>query len=215
MKIVLISDTHSVHEKIKIPECDLLIHSGDCVMSHNPEHRVYRNATLDFILWFNSQNQAKNRVFIGGNHDFVMQKNDEWIREQLDDGTHYLCEESIEINGLKIFGTPWQPYFYDWAFNTQSDEQMKQCWDKIPKDVDILVTHNPPKNVLDGRGNYGCPILADNIFKEEMYKNLKIHTFGHIHTGRGHESINGIDFYNSTIVDNTYRPVFKPFVLEI
>lgn len=215
MKIVLISDTHSLHSLLDIPECDILIHSGDCVMSHDQYQMVYKNATSEFIEWLNGQTQAKNRLFIGGNHDFILRDNEEWVRDQLNPGTHYLLEESIEIDGLKIFGTPWQPYFYDWAFNTHSDEEMKSCWSKIPEDVDILVTHNPPKYVLDGHGNYGCPFLYDNIFKNKMYKNLKIHTFGHIHKGRGHKRIDEIDFYNSSNVDNKYNIVHDPFVLEI
>jgi hypothetical protein len=34
--------------------------------------------------------------------------------------------------------------FYDWAFLKHRGDAINEIWKKIPKDVDILVTHGPP-----------------------------------------------------------------------
>ncbi|KAG4078701.1 hypothetical protein HA402_015291 [Bradysia odoriphaga] len=56
----------------------------------------------------------------------------------------YLEDESIELFGLKIYGTPWQPEFCNWAFNVPRGEQCLAKWNQIPDGIDILITHTPP-----------------------------------------------------------------------
>jgi len=74
--------------------------------------------------------------------------------------------------------------------------QAIDTWAKIPDDVDILITHTPPLNILDktGKGlNRGCQFLADRI---EQLKKLKFHVFGHIHASQGTKKIDDKVFLN-------------------
>ena len=47
-------------------------------------------------------------------------------------------------DNVRIYGSPWQPEFYNWAFNLpRNGEEMKARWDAIPDNTDILITHGP------------------------------------------------------------------------
>ena len=61
----------------------------------------------------------------------------------------YLQDERLEVMGLKVYGSPWQPRFSDSAFNLSRGAELRAVWDKIPSDTDILVTHSPPLGVMD------------------------------------------------------------------
>ena len=92
--------------------------------------------------------------------------------------------------GLKIFGSPYIVPCGSWAFGLQ-DEDRKAKWDSIPGDTEILVTHNPPRNILDGfpslppddERRFGCPLLVDTVKRVKP----KLHVFGHVHEGYGVE----------------------------
>jgi hypothetical protein len=56
----------------------------------------------------------------------------------------YLENEFTIVHGYKIYGSPLTPEFCGWAFMYQTDEEAKKNWEKVPDDVDILVTHGPP-----------------------------------------------------------------------
>jgi hypothetical protein len=56
----------------------------------------------------------------------------------------YLNDSGVEIDGLKFWGSPVQPYFHNWAFNRIGDDICKH-WELIPLDTDILITHGPVK----------------------------------------------------------------------
>ena len=62
---------------------------------------------------------------------------------------HYLEDElcAAEPFGLRIYGSPWQPEFCDWAFNESRGEPLRRRWAQIPSDIDILMTHGPPAGV--------------------------------------------------------------------
>ena len=149
MKIVAISDTHSKHysllDKDLITddlENTILIHAGDI------STRGYRSQTIDFLNWFSKQ-PHKYKVFIAGNHDFDFEDNADTINEIIPEGVIYLNDSLVEIEGIKIWGSPITPYFYNWAFNRFRGDNIKTYWDKIPNDIDILITHGPPYMILD------------------------------------------------------------------
>jgi len=104
MKIISISDTHQQHSKLTIPECDILIHCGD-YSNHGTEMDFHQ-----FVGWFSNLDQARNKIFIAGNHDFQIQKNQS-LRNQIPNGVIYLQDNDVTINGIKIYGTPWTPFF--------------------------------------------------------------------------------------------------------
>jgi len=50
----------------------------------------------------------------------------------------------VEIEGIRIYGSPWTLSYHDWVFQLDGGEEIKRMWDLIPTGVDVLVTHNPP-----------------------------------------------------------------------
>ena len=97
-----------------------------------------------------------------------------------------LYDEAIILDcGLKIYGSPYTPEFYEWAFSLKNQEEKIECWSKIPNDTNILVTHGPPLGILDQNAD-GIP-CGDDILLKEVQERVKpkLHLFGHIHEGYG------------------------------
>lgn len=215
IKIVAISDTHSHHNEIEIPECDLLIHSGDFVFSHDRAQMYEKDATQDFCAWFRSQDQAKRKIAVAGNHDFICQENEAEVRDMFGPDVDYLVDEGVEVEGWEIWGTPWQPNFHNWAFNVENDHHMWSKLNRIPKDTDILVTHHPPYGILDKSSwghTCGCPLTLRHLKKT---LDVKLHIFGHIHPGYGMVQKDGIVFCNATIVNEKYTVTNLPQIINI
>jgi Icc-related predicted phosphoesterase len=181
MKIFAISDTHGRHEQVQIPEgTDMLIHAGDFSNIKSPSFN--HNEVINFLMWLQQQ-PVKYKVIIAGNHDTSIESRLITKKDFKDKGIIYLEHESIEIEGIKIFGSPYTPEFHNWAFN-RTRNKLGQIWESIPDDTDILITHGPPKGILDSaqRDNnnhehVGCSALLKRILKVEP----KLHIMGHIH----------------------------------
>jgi len=202
-----ISDTHSFHELLSVPEVDLVIHSGDFTNYHS----VIKNEqeALNFLHWYGSLN-IKYKLLIAGNHDSYAFSLSRIFKEQCNKyNIIYLENESVEIEGVKIFGSPITPTFGDWYFQ-KNRNKLERFWNIIPKDSDIVVTHGPPKTILDLSYNrFGSlefcgdrPLL--NRLKEI---NPKLSLFGHIHNcsdivNAGTRTIPGLDtiFSNGSIM---------------
>jgi Icc-related predicted phosphoesterase len=216
MKIVCISDTHNKHhhftEKINaIEDIDIIIHAGDV------SSRGYRWEIEDFLKWFSKLN-ARYRVFTGGNHDFFMEDSPKQMEEMLLSYSEvtYLEESEVVIDGIKIFGSPTTPFFHNWAFNVHRGQPIREYWLKIPLDTDVLITHGPPKGILDyvareGKG-VGCADLLDVI---QSQLNLKLFVCGHIHQSSGMKVIGETTFVNASVLSEQYEPVNDPIVLHI
>lgn len=206
MKLVLISDTHTNHN-FRIPEGDVLIHAGD-VSSRGTKTEVDR-----FIQWFQSQ-PHKYKIFIAGNHDFYFEyavKNN--LKTEFEN-LIYLNDSGCEIDGLKFWGSPIQPEFFDWAFNRKRGAAIKKHWDLIPADTDVLITHGPPHKILDlsTRGDYcGCEELKKKVLEIQP----KLHVFGHIHESYGTTIRNDTIFVNASLLDERYQGVHKPIEIEL
>lgn len=227
MKITLISDTHTKHGLIPmedLPGGDLLIHAGDIMNSgHN------KNDILDFCTWFNSLKQYKDKVFIAGNHDRMFESFPERVEElinpfldivYLQDDDYVIYGDGPEGNSpqdnIRIYGSPWQPEFYSWAFNLPKNGiELAGKWEAIPDNTDILITHGPAFGSLDtvaGRqyDNLGCELLAEKIERLKP----KIHVCGHIHSGYGYEFKNGTHFFNAAVLNERYRYTQKPMTFD-
>jgi Icc-related predicted phosphoesterase len=196
VKIVALSDTHGGHFSIDIPDGDILVHAGD----------ITRHGTLDEIKGFNSflaQLPHRYKIVVAGNHDICFEKDPQKSRELMT-SCYYLQDQSIEIEGLKFYGSPWQPWFYDWAFNLPRGTALKEKWDMIPDDTDVLITHGPPKGIGDrtGQGEQtGCEELLPVVTRVKPI----VHIFGHIHEGYGEYEQNSIKFVNASICDQYYE----------
>lgn len=181
IKIWHFSDTHTYHELLNIPEgVDVAIFSGDC---SNPSNvKLNEPEVINFLQWF-AQVPIKHKIMIAGNHDTSIEKR--IVTKEIIEsyGIIYLENESVEIEGLKIWGSPHTPQFGNWAF-MKDRSKLDAIWQKIPEDTDILVIHGPAKGVLDLSENYdnyvemcGCSALRKRI----QVIQPKLFCFGHIH----------------------------------
>ena len=212
MKIVLISDTHTARPEL--PEGDILIHAGDWTMDG---HLIELKGQMKWIETLRERYTAV--IGIAGNHDFCLEDHRvDQARMMLEDaGVTYLQDQSLFLGGLNFYGSPWQPWFGGWAFNAMRGADIKQYWDKIPQNTDVLITHGPPKGVLDktpahyGNQNVGCEELAFAVDRIRP----KLHVFGHIHNGYGMEVDKGVQFVNASIMNESYKPVNVPIAVEV
>ena len=218
MKITFISDTHNKHMEIgqDLPGGDLLIHAGD-ISSMGRKYEIE-----EFCEWFDNLNNYTSAVFICGNHDFGFEERPketmeivnsyEWINYLQDNILHFASENS-EI--AKIYGSPWQPEFHNWAFNLPKNGlELDQKWNDIPEDTDILITHGPAFGYLDiVKGQYenlGCQLLTNRIKTIKP----KIHVCGHIHSGYGYVFDGDTHFINASVLDEQYQYTQKPLTVE-
>lgn len=221
MRLVCLSDTHNQHKRIRVPDGDVLIHAGDG--TGNGEFRE----TAAFLCWMDSL-PHHHKIMVVGNHDWTFQRDPDIAGLLLADhpGITYLQDSGYEIGGLKMWGSPWQPWFMNWAFNLPRGPRIRERWNLIPMDTDILITHGPPHGVLDqvvhepaggwdpglGRPEHlGCEELAIRLHAVRP----RLHVFGHIHGGCGHLERNGTLFVNASICDELYRPTNPAVILDL
>lgn len=213
-RIVCLSDTHNCTDEIEVPAGDILIHSGDATITGTIEE-VRR-----FDRWFAAL-PHKHKIFVAGNHDWLFERDDDVARSLLDPSITYLRDAFVTIEGLKIYGSPWQPRFYDWAFNLLRGPEIAEKWKLIPDDIDILITHGPPYQILDavptrwGTENAGCEELRKRVESLAMLGRLKLHVFGHIHCGYGIHQELGVRFVNASTCDEGYAPTQPPLAVDI
>ena len=218
MKITFISDTHTKHNQVtsSLPGGDLLIHAGDFTS------RGYKHEIQQFFKWFSGLNNYTHKIVVAGNHDLMFEDDLKQAKEIIGEypNATYL-QDDLEVIGddystaVKVYGSPWQPEFYNWAFNLpRMGWELQQKWDDIPVGVDILITHGPAWGHLDtvvGQNMHlGCELLTNriNIVKP------KIHVFGHIHTGYGYKFDNGTHYFNAAVLNEQYIFTQKPLTVD-
>jgi Icc-related predicted phosphoesterase len=209
MRITHISDTHNKHNQLngKLPGGDILIHSGD-VTSIGRKSEVER-----FIKWFNGIDNYTHKIFIAGNHDLtfdrevlyrdkaayfdgaswtdeVAEGKPDWLKNLLDielnPNVFYLENNFIEVDQIKIWGSPISPTFgYGWAFNKDRGHDINEVWNNIPNDTDIVITHSPIYGYCDRASNtnqnVGCADLYHRLHEVKPH----LHFAGHIHEAYG------------------------------
>lgn len=185
------SDTHDRlhHYKHPIPDGDIFIHAGDFTMSGKQESVIRFNEFL-------GQLPHKYKLVIAGNHETTFDprvRGKRFPSEEINNTTEemsdlltnciYLEDSGVEIMGIKFYGSPWTPEFScNWGFNAVRGAEIRSKWDKIPKKVDVLITHGPPLGHLDQtqRGEHvGCEDLLNVVTEIKP----QFHIFGHIHEG--------------------------------
>ena len=198
-KLVIISDTHRSEHKVKLPKGDILIHCGDYDI-YNMNHLIWLNN------WFGSLDFS-HIIFIGGNHDFLLDQFPKKEIKKLFTNAIYLENDGVEIDDIKFWGSPYSPEFGNWAFMyPRCSEEAKKIWSQIPENLDFLITHAPPYQILDVNRqgeNCGCEVLQREVFK----KKPKYNVFGHIHpsTIDNKKIIDGITFINVSLLNEDYE----------
>jgi hypothetical protein len=242
MKITHISDTHNKHNQLngKLPGGDLLIHSGD-ISSIGRESEVKR-----FVKWFNEIDNYRYKVFIAGNHDLSFESEilfrnksehfdrvtyeglasvgkpqwlDVLLTSDLNSNVFYLENSFVELDGIKIWGSPISPSFgYGWAFNEDRGENISKVWDGIPNDTDIVITHGPIYGYRDKTyrtyENVGCADLLHKLNEVKPH----LHFSGHIHEDYGYAPIQYGDWsgyaFNGCICSLSYDVENKPITFD-
>lgn len=226
-RIICISDTHGLHNKmtynvenfIDKNQSNYLIHAGD-FSNVGKETDVRR-----FVYWFQNLKGFDTKIFIAGNHDLSFERKEPWLYNLINDENlsqsdcDYLEDSFMTITDpefskpIKIYGSPWQPRFNDWAFNANED-QLDKIWQKIPNDISILIVHGPAYGMLDvveGRYDHlGSTSLANRINEIKP----KICIGGHIHSGHGIMEKDRTIFINASICNERYNPIYKPIVID-
>lgn len=212
MKIVCIADTHGYHERLRIPGGDVLIHAGD--LTEFGQTYEVRMA----VDWLAAQPHL-HKIFVAGNHDRCIEERNSQFRSQVASrpGVIYLQDSGITIDGVKFWGSPVQPWYYDWAFNRQRGAEIRAHWDLIPRDTKVLITHGPPRFILDEnikRQNQGCEELREVVLTK--LPKLRLHVFGHIHPPGGHcAQIKRCRFVNAAQCDSRGYIQQRPVTVDL
>lgn len=211
LRLVMISDTHERHRQIEVPDGDVLVCAGDFTGLGDPWK------VEDFSDWLGTL-PHRHKLVIAGNHELTF---DSTRRRTFVPGIWkaltnavYLQDTEVVIDGFVFYGSPWQPEFYDWAFNLPRGEPLAEKWALIPPDTDVLITHGPPKNILDyvPRGEHvGCEELAKRVAKVKP----QVHVFGHIHYSHGTLVKDGITYVNASICTEAYKAKQAPIVVDL
>ncbi len=216
IKFVCVSDSHTQFPR-DLPDGDILIHAGDWSNAGSIQDLER------FSNWLNTvKAKYKHMIVIAGNHDWCAQRHHELTQESIEAaGGIYLNDSGVVVDNIKVWGSPVQPTFFNWAFNKDRGDKIQQHWDLIPQDTQVLITHGPPFGIgdkLSKRGSdpgqhVGCQNLLNTI--ENKLSNLKLHVFGHIHEGQGVYEKNDVMYVNASILDERYRQTNHPTCVEI
>jgi Icc-related predicted phosphoesterase len=203
VSIACVADLHE--HLVDVPPCDLLLIAGDVSFAFKGDLRS-KHAFLagPFSRWL-QQAPAEEIVLVAGNHD---QSIEAW---GVPDGLrcHYLEDDGVELFGLKLWGTPWQPWFHDWAFNAplrDGEAFLAAKFAAIPDDADIIVGHGPPHGFGDLTGSgqrVGSTAMTATL--ERVHPRLMV--CGHIHPGYGRYTLGSSEILNAAVVDEAYQPI--------
>ena len=226
MKVCAISDMHGIYT-FEIPKCDILFICGDIVplkMQNNINQslRWFRNW---FLPWCRTL-EADQIYMVGGNHDLFLEHSERKVKSLLQ-GTNITIlynegAEYIDDAGKvwKIWGSPNCHMFGNWSF-MYSDEFNKEQFEKMPKDLDFLITHDAPY----GRNDV---ILQDVYWASKEHigniplvkvineKKPKYHFTGHLHsTDHNLVDYDGTKTACVSLLDEHYKLAYNPLVIEI
>lgn len=246
MKIVAISDLHG--NLPELPPCDVVCICGDIVPLIMQKNTIASTAWLSgpFQKWA-LELPCEKVIMIWGNHDFVGEffckygssislDEPQWTKgydgrtqhhllfqNDTDEKIVILCDERYEYKGKVFYGTPWCPSLRNWAFYGDKQHLLNR-FNKIPDDVDVLITHCPPKyglqgTVLETNWNYmndfGCVELQQIIDERFTDKDIWILS-GHIHSGKHEvEKMNNVKYRNCSIKNEDYEVAYQPFEFDL
>ncbi len=204
MNAMFIGDTYGQHDAILLPRGNMIVHAGNITKNGT------RAEVEDFLQWFSSL-PYKHKIFIAGAHDRFLETDPAAVRAMIPEGVVYLEESGVEIEGLKIWGSPYNCYNHGSAFSCDATEIVAH-WEKIPAETDMVIIHTPAYGVLDEnfKGEHeGSKELLRRLVKVEP----KYFIYGHRQSTHGYEYRHGIHFINASVSNEefkiTHKPVFR------
>ena len=209
MKICFMSDLHGKYKQIDQDKIKghILIVCGDSFAQGISEKEL-----IDFNIWL-GKTKPRHRILIWGNHDTIAERHPAYAKSLITNAI-VLCDEGVEIDGVKIWGTPYSPQFGRWSFmRDDRDNDLGRHFGLIPDNIDILVTHSPPFGILDENvygDKCGSIMLLNKIIKNPP----KINAFGHIHEAHGQYSNNNTQFINCSLLNEHYLLVRYPVIID-
>ncbi|XGW07586.1 hypothetical protein V3C99_010617 [Haemonchus contortus] len=236
VRFVCIGCTHGVKiDPANLPPGDVLLVAGDFTSCGLPNEVLSFNKKLGHL-------RHPYKVVIAGNHEctfddtFLRASNRELQAKEMAlkqalqasmasskivnsktllTNCIYLEDSVIELFGITIYGTPWQPRVDNWAFNLSRGQPLLDKWNNIPAGVDVLLTHTPPLGhgdmMCDGQ-RMGCVELLNSVTKRIK---PKYHVFSHIHEGYGCTSDGYTKFINCCICDENLQATNSPVIFDI
>jgi Icc-related predicted phosphoesterase len=209
LRLVCIGDTHGLHRSLHIPAGDILIHSGDFLVDGSSVEELD-----DFNAWLTSL-PFRHKLVVAGNHDRLFDHKPKLARAHLTEAT-YLQDSGVTLHGVKFWGSPVNSVGEDWAFSREKMVKIRKHWDRIPEDTDVLITHEPPYGTLDKAHILGKHLGCQYLLGAVLRIRPRLHIFGHIHGGYGHESgWSGMTLVNCAVVDNARSLAHAPMVIEL
>lgn len=234
VRFACISDTHNKTTQFLdkefrslnlTPEMDVdyLLHAGDFTGTGTNAQ------TKAFFTWI--EEYGKTSVVIAGNHDTTFdakyykergqkrfhahQEQDGDPRRFIPANCRYLEDSETELAGLRIYGSPWQPEFCDWAFNLPRGPPLAAVWAKIPAETDILMTHGPAHGRLGGICRDGFDAGCEELLKRIRAVKPLVHVCGHVHEDYGVFMDQGVVIINASSVNLMYRPTNPPILFDV
>lgn len=200
MRLVVISDTHGLHNRIVgLPDGDVLVHAGDFMNSRRDLQGI-----LSFNYWLGEQ-PFEHRVVCSGNHDRYFETSPQQARALLTNAT-YLENTGLTIRNFRFWGSPYTPDFLNWAF-TYPRGSSARYWEQIPENLDVLITHGPPFGIRDQTAPGEEHLGREELLAAVQEKKPKVHLFGHIHGGAGTFENGGTRFVNAAYLNERYKPL--------
>jgi predicted phosphohydrolase len=205
VRLVAVADTHLYHHELVIPDGDVFIHAGDLCRGGSVEELAH------VMRWINEL-PHRTKIVVAGNHDTCLEEEPAAARPVVaGPGVVYLEDEGIALDGVRFWGSPWQPEYNGWAFNLPRGKSLADKWALIPGALDVLVTHGPPLGIGDGSSmgpqRAGCRDLRTRVAEVRPL----LHLFGHIHEDGGAWPIDGTTFVNCT----TWECERAPSVIDL
>lgn len=204
---IFVSDLHT--REIDPPPGDILINCGDITFQGTKKEVAW------YTEWLKKQRpKYKQIVWIAGNHDFNAHYWGPEVAKETD--TIYLHNSGCEVEGLKIWGSPFSPTFGDWYAMRNRGDDIQEIWNMIPEGMDIVLAHSPALGILDTTPYENHPVGCKNLLETIKIKKPRVLASGHLHDcgGRMEEHF-GITFVNAAICDEQYNPTNQPVVLEL
>lgn len=190
LRLVIVSDTHRSYRH-PIPSGDIWIHAGDSELTAS-----------EMDSWAMSLPHA-HKLVVCGNMDRRLEGEKQKLRN-----VTYLQDSDVNISGIKLYGSPWTPEFTG-IFQLEDPQAAKVVWEKVPPDVDVLITHGPPRGILD-RTSRGLRVGDSALLSVVERINPRVHCFGHIHESYGTMQNENTTFCNAAVFNG-----HPPLVVDI